>query len=67
MRFFRGADCNTDHYLLVANDRVRLPGSKQATQKFHVERFIITKLNEVDVRKKYQIKISNRQAALEKS
>jgi hypothetical protein len=39
--------------------------SKQAAQKFDIERFNFMKLNELEVRKRYQIKISNRFAALE--
>ena len=38
---------------------------KQAAQKFEVERFNVRKLNELEVKKQYQIKISNRSAALE--
>ena len=62
---FRGADCDTDHYLLVAKVRERLAVSKQAAQKFDGERFNIKKLNELEVRKQYQINISNRFATLE--
>jgi hypothetical protein len=40
--------------------------SRQAAQIFDVERFNLRKLNELEVRKKYEIKISNRFAALEK-
>ena len=47
---FRGADCDTDHYLVVAKFRERLAVSKQAAQKFGGERF---KLNELKVRKEY--------------
>ena len=65
VQFFRGADCDTDHYLVVANIRVRLPVSKQAAQKFRVESFNLRKQNVLEVRKKYQIKISYRYAALE--
>jgi hypothetical protein len=39
--------------------------STQAAQKFDVGRFNLRKLNELDVRKQYQIKIANRFAALE--
>jgi len=39
--------------------------SKKATQKFDVERFNLRKLNDLEVRKQYQIKISDRFAALE--
>jgi hypothetical protein len=39
--------------------------SKQATQKLDRERFNLRKLNEMEVRKQYQIKISKRFAALE--
>jgi len=34
--------------------------SKQAAQKSDVERFNLKNLNELEVRKQYQIKISNR-------
>jgi hypothetical protein len=39
--------------------------SKQAAQKFDVERFNLRKLNELEVRKQCQTEISNRFAALE--
>jgi len=38
---------------------------KQAAQKFVGERFNLKKLNALEVRKEYQIEISNRFAALE--
>jgi hypothetical protein len=65
MRSFRGADCDTDHYLVVAKARERLAVSKQATQNFNVERFNLKNLSELEVRKQYRIKLSNRFAALE--
>jgi hypothetical protein len=50
VRSFRGADCDTDHYLVVAKVR---------------ERFNLRKLNELEVRKQCQTEITNRFAALE--
>ena len=50
---------------MVAKVRERLAVSKQAAQKFNVERFKLRKLNELEVRKQYRIKLSNRFAALE--
>ena len=43
----------------------RLAVNKQAPQNSDVERFNLRKVNELEVRKQYQIKISNRSAALE--
>jgi hypothetical protein len=64
-QIFRGADCNTDHYLVVAKVRERLAVSKQGAQKFDAERFNPNKLSELEVMKQYQLKTSNRFAALE--
>jgi hypothetical protein len=49
---FWGAGCETDHYLVVANVRGRTAISKQAAQKSDVERFILRKLSELEIRKK---------------
>jgi hypothetical protein len=44
---FRAADCDNDHYLVVAKVRERLAVSKQRTHKFYMERFNLKKLKEV--------------------
>jgi hypothetical protein len=60
----RGADCYTDHCLVVEIVREILAVIKPATQKFCGERLILRKLNELEVRKQYQIEITNRFAIL---
>jgi hypothetical protein len=50
---------------VVAKVRERLAVRKQAAQKFDGGRFNLRKLNDLKVRKQYQIKITNRFAALE--
>jgi len=49
---------------VVTKVRERLAVSKQAAQGFDGERFNLRKLNELEVRKQYQIEITNRFAAL---
>jgi hypothetical protein len=51
--------------MVIAKVMARLSISKQASQKFHMERFNPKNLNYVEVKEQYQIKISNRLSALE--
>jgi hypothetical protein len=45
VQLFRAADCDTDHYLVVAKVKERLAVSKQTTHRVHMERFSLKKLN----------------------
>jgi hypothetical protein len=51
--------------VLVAEVRKRLTVSKRATQTFYMERFTLTKLNEVECKEHYHIKLLEGYAALE--
>ena len=51
VRSFRGADCDTDHYLVVAKVRESLAVRKQVAQKSDGVRFNLRKLNDLEVRK----------------
>jgi hypothetical protein len=62
---FRGADCDTDHYVVIARERERISLSKRSRQNFNLKRFDLTRLDDVEVKEKYQVEISKRFAALE--
>ncbi|PNF35834.1 hypothetical protein B7P43_G09437 [Cryptotermes secundus] len=65
VRSFRAANCDADHYLVVAKVRERLAVSKQTTHGVHMERFNLKILNEVEGKEQYCVEISNRFKASE--
>jgi hypothetical protein len=65
IRSFRAADYDTDYYLVVAKVKERLEVNKQRSQRCHMDRFYLKKLNEVEGKEKYYIVVSNRFVALE--
>jgi hypothetical protein len=65
VRSFRAADCDSDYYLVVAKVRETLAVDKQRSQRFHMERFNLKKLNDVEGKEQFRVEVSNKFAALE--
>jgi hypothetical protein len=59
------ADCDSDHYLVVAKVRERLGVNKQRSQRSDMERFNLKKLNNVEGKEQFRVEVSNSFAALQ--
>jgi hypothetical protein len=62
---YMAADCDTDHCLVVIKFRERLAENKQGWHKFHMERFNLNNLKEVEDKDKNRVEDSKGFAALE--
>ncbi|KAJ4446912.1 hypothetical protein ANN_13613 [Periplaneta americana] len=59
IRTFRGADCNSDHYLVIGELRERLSVAKRVEQQVNITKFNILKLKDEEAKQNYQVEISN--------
>jgi hypothetical protein len=63
---FRASDCDSDQYLVMAKVRERPAVNKQRSHRFHMERFNLKTLNDVEGKEEIRVEVSNnRFAALE--
>jgi hypothetical protein len=58
----RAADCDTDHYMVVVKVRERLAVNNQRSHQFHMQRFNLNILNEVEDKEMYHVEVLNRLA-----
>ena len=59
IRSFRGADCDTEHYLVIGKLRERLSVAKRIDQIVDIDRFDVRKLKDGEIKLQYQVQISN--------
>jgi hypothetical protein len=52
---FRGADGDTEHYVVVVKFGERLAVNEQSPHRFHMEKLNHKKLNDVEGREHYQV------------
>jgi hypothetical protein len=53
----RAGNCDTEHYLVVANVRERLAVNKQRSTTVHKERFNLKKLNEIEGKEQFRVEL----------
>ena len=58
IRVMRGADVYSDHYMV--RTKIRLKLRKNRGKKNAIERFDVTKLSRVDIRKQFNVEVKNR-------
>jgi hypothetical protein len=57
VRTFRAADCDSDHYLVVANFWQRIAVNKQRSHRFHMKRINLKKINHVKGKKQFRVEV----------
>jgi hypothetical protein len=57
VRSFRAADCDSDYYLVVAKVRERLAVNEQRSQRSHMKRFNLKKINEVEGKQQFRVEV----------
>jgi hypothetical protein len=57
VRSLKAADCDSDHYLVVAKVRERLAVNRQRSHRFNMERFNLKKLNQVGDKEQFRVEV----------
>jgi hypothetical protein len=65
VRSLRGADCDTDHYLMVATIRERLSLKKEIKQHLVADTYNLNKLGDHETREEYQIDVANKFSSID--